>query len=322
MARGRPTPASQVNALNLPTFRTINVAVTIMRQEESAPIQHTCWPDTQALPLRENEKSEALRFLAQRPLHTVYMASLIHDNGVESDLNRGRLYSYRSSHGHLEGIALLGHATLIEARTESSLAAFARLAQQSSLPYLIRGEEDLVKKFWGQYEKSGQGASRVCRELLLEQVNAPRGPEIAGLRPATLADLENVIKVNSEMAIAESGNDPLKRDPEGFRYRTARRIERGRNWIWMEDGKLLFKADIIAETPQVVYLEGIYVDPNERGKGYGSMGLSQLGRKLLQRAGSVCLTLNASKEKTKNFYGKAGFTLRSYYDTIYLQPAH
>jgi predicted GNAT family acetyltransferase len=293
-----------------------------MRQEVNAAVERPCGDDAQALPLRETEKAEALSFLAQRPLHTVYMAGLIRDNGVESALNRGRLYSYRGSRGYLEGIALLGHATLIEARTESSLNAFARLAQQSSLPYLIRGEEDLVKKFWSQYGKSGKGANRVCRELLLEQVAVPRGEEVTGLRRATLDDLESVVKVNSEMAQAESGSDPLKRDPEGFRARTARRISLGRNWIWMENGKLLFKADIIAETPQVIYLEGIYVERAERGKGYGSLGLSQLGRILLRQAGSICLTLSAGKEKTKNFYSKAGYSLRSYYDTIYLQTAH
>ena len=80
--------------------------------------------------------------------------------------------------------------------------------------------------------------------------------------------------------------------------------EIGSGW---KDGKLLFKADIIADTPQVIYLEGIYVDPSERGKGYGSTCLSQLGRILLRRTGSICLTLNASKEKTKNFYVKAGY---------------
>jgi uncharacterized protein len=293
-----------------------------MRQETRVEVEGTYRGEEQAMPLQEKEKSEALSFLAERPLHTVYMASLIRDNGVESRLNRGRLYSYRGSHGHLEGIALLGHATLIEARTESSLTAFAQLAQKSSLPHLIRGEENLVEKFWEQYGKPGQDVSHISREILMEQVTAPQGPEITGLRQATLADLEGVIKVNSEMALAESGSDPLKRDPEGFRYRTARRIERGRNWIWMDNGKMLFKADIIAETPQVIYLEGIYVEPAERGKGYGSMCLSQLGRILLRRSGSICLTLNAYQKKTKKFYGKAGYSLRSYYDTIYFQPAH
>lgn len=292
-----------------------------MRQEVSGGVQHFCCPDSEARPVQESEKSETLSFLAQRALHTVYMSSLIRDHGVESPLNRGRFYGYRGDDGRLEGIALLGHATLIEARTESALTAFARLARQSSLPYLIRGEEDLVKKFWGQYGESGQGARRICRELLLEQVKAPEGPEVAGLRQATLDDLESVVRVNSAMAKAESGSDPLQRDPEGFRYRTARRIALGRNWIWTENGKMRFKADIIADTPEVIYLEGIYVEPGERSKGYGSAALSQLGRLLLQRTGSICLTVNVRKNKTKSFYNRSGFVVRSYYDTIYLQTA-
>jgi predicted GNAT family acetyltransferase len=292
-----------------------------MRQDSGLGVEQTHDLVSKALPLRDSEKGDALTFLSHRPLHTVYMAGLIRDNGIKNSLNRGSFYSYRGFRGEIEGIALIGHATLIEARTDSSLNAFARLAQRSTLPYLIRGEEDLVKKFWNQYETSGQGVSRICRELLLELRSAPASPETKGLRQATLNDLESVVKVNAEMAIAESGNDPLQRDPDGFRDRTARRIRRGRNWVWTENGKLLFKADIIAETPEVIYLEGIYVDPSERGKGYGSKGLSQLSRKLFRRTRSVCLTLNASKEKTKHFYGKVGYTLRSYYDTIYLQPA-
>jgi predicted GNAT family acetyltransferase len=275
-----------------------------------------------AEPLMRSEKSEALAFLAQRPLHTVYVASLISDNGVESPLNRGRLYSYRSSGGQLEGIALLGHATILEARSEPALTAFTELARRSDLPHLIRGEESVVRRFWSQYGKSGQEASRVCRELLLEQVVAPESMAVTGLRKATLADLESIVQANSEMARTESGSDPLERDPKGFRSRTACRILRGRNWIWKQDGRLLFKADIIAETPQAVYLEGVYVEPAERGKGYGSLCLAQLGRMLLRQTESVSLTLNAHRKETSHFYHKVGFRLRSYYDTIYLQQSH
>lgn len=297
------------------------MAVTLMKQEASNAWQRPCAEKLPAAPLREAEKSEALSFLAERPLHTVYVASLIRDNGVESPLNRGRLYGYRGAHGSLEGIALLGHATLIEARSECSLTAFARLAQQSSLPHLIRGEEERIRKFWQEYETSGQTPSCVCREALMEQTDAPKGKDVTGLRQATLDDLDTFVEVNSEMLKTETGSDPLKRDPQGFRNRIEQRITRGRNWIWTQDGKLLFKADIIADTPQVIYLEGIYVEPGERGKGYGSMCLKQLCRTLLRRTGSICLTFNATREKTRSFYTKAGFALQSYYDTIYLQTA-
>ncbi len=46
-----------------------------------------------ARPLGRAESREALAFLDARPLHTVILASLIRDNGVESPLNRGTMVS-------------------------------------------------------------------------------------------------------------------------------------------------------------------------------------------------------------------------------------
>jgi predicted GNAT family acetyltransferase len=45
-----------------------------------------------------------------------------------------------------------------------------------------------------------------------------------------------------------------------------KRIEQRRTFVVFENGKLVFKADIAAETSDVVYLEGIYVAPDTAGK--------------------------------------------------------
>ena len=129
-----------------------------------------------------------------------------------------------------------------------------------------------------------------------EQVEAPQGPEVTGLRQATLDDLESIVSVNSAMAKAESGSDPLQRDPEGFRYRTARRIARGRNWIWMEDGKMRFKADIIADTPEVIYLRDL-VEMVARQR-YGC-GIVPAGRVLWDRPEPSDLTVNAERPRLR-----------------------
>ena len=39
--------------------------------------------------LANSDETEVLQFLAQRPIHTVTMMSLIHDNGILSPFNRG-----------------------------------------------------------------------------------------------------------------------------------------------------------------------------------------------------------------------------------------
>lgn len=270
--------------------------------------------------LTAGTEAEVSAFLAERPVHTVFMASLIRDNGLESPLNRGSFYACRDREQRLEGVALIGHATLIEARTEMALAAFARVAQECSLAHLVRGEQEKVEYFWSRYSETGTTPRLVCRELLLEQRVPPvLRRYVKGLRMATPSDIGQIMEVNAAMAFEESGVNPMERDPDGFRRRTARRIELGRYWVWTKRGRLVFKADVIAETPEAAYLEGIYVNPEERGKGYGLSCLSQLGRTLLARTGAVCLTVNEQVRNTLSFYSKAGYQLSSYYDTIYLQ---
>ena len=269
--------------------------------------------------LTTGEEAEVLAFLAQRPIHTVTMMSLVHDNGLENSLNRGEFYGCRDLHGRLEGIALVGHATLMETVSDRALAALAQMAQQCSGTHMIMGEKERVADFWGHYAAAGRQQRLACREWLFElswPVEA-RG-RVEGLRRATTAELELVMPVQAELAFAESGVNPLQSDPQGFRKRCARRIEQGRTWVVIEDSKLIFKADIISRTPEVNYLEGIWIRDERRANGSGLRFMSELMRRLLQDTKSVCLLVNESNQLAQNFYRKCGFHFRATYETIFL----
>jgi uncharacterized protein len=272
------------------------------------------------LPLTQEFESEVLDFLSERPMHTVTMTGFIRDNGIVSALNRGTFYGCRNRQGKLEGVALIGHATLMETRTDRALQAFADLARQSPTPHLILGEEERLNEFWRYYSKDGQEMRFACRELLLElkwpvQVRQ----ELPELRLATLADLELVLPVHAQMAFEESGINPLEKDPEGFRKRYSRRIAQGRTWVCVKDGKLTFKADVVSDTPDAAYLEGVWVSPEQSGTGYGLLCISQLTRNLLSHAKSVLLFVNEENKKAQHYYRKAGFSMRASYDTIFLK---
>ena len=62
----------------------------------------------------------------------------------------------------------------------------------------------------------------------------------------------------------ELGVDPLRRDADGFRWRTRSQIEEERSWLWVEDGVILFKAEASAWTPEAVQLQQVWVDPEVR----------------------------------------------------------
>ena len=271
--------------------------------------------------LTSTHEAEVLDFLSRRPIHTVAMVGFINDNGLASPLNRGQFYGCRNRKGQLEGVALIGHATLMETTTDRALEAFAKISQQTTSTHLIMGEQERINEFWNYYAEGGQEMRLACRELLFElKWPIAVDEQAAELRLATAADLELVMPPQAQMAFEESGINPMEKNPEGFRQRCARRIEQGRTWVLVEDGKLLFKAEVISDTAEVTYLEGIWVNPEKRGAGLGLRCMSQLAQTLLSNTRSLCLLVNENNNAAHHFYQRAGYKLRSIYDTIFLQP--
>lgn len=273
-----------------------------------------------AFQLTSEHEQEALAFLAERPLHTTIMAGFIRDHGLVSPLNRGNFYGCRDHLGRLKGIALIGHATLVEARVDAALDALARVAQGVPTAHMMLGEQEEIGQFWNYYAQDGESPRLLHRELLYEQRWPVEVREtVEGLRLATPEDLKLIIPAHAQMVFEESRVNPLTEDPMGFRMRCARRIEQGRTWVLVEGGGLIFKADVVAATPEATYIEGVYVNIEEREKGYGTRCLSQLSKRLLEDTSSICLLVNEQNRKAQAMYQKVGFKLRGYYDSIYLQ---
>jgi uncharacterized protein len=270
--------------------------------------------------LTNDDEGEVLRFLSARPIQTVMLAGFARVHGLVSHLNRGFFYACRDAQGNLEGVALMGHCTLMETRSEAALAAFARLAQSDPGIQVISGEQEKIRDFWAYFTAGEPVPHLLCHSLLFE-LHSPVEmlAEVKGLRLATPDDFDLVVTAHAEVIRDELGVDPLGRDAEGFRRRCAQRISQGHQWVWIEDGRLIFKADIAADTPEVIYLEGVYVHPAERGKNYGLRCVLQLSRNLLERAETICLLVDEHNLKAQALYRKAGYRFRCWCDTIYLQ---
>jgi ribosomal protein S18 acetylase RimI-like enzyme len=281
------------------------------RAQQSSPVY--------VKPLADAEQSEVLQFLSQRPIHTVSMMSLIQDNGLVHPFNRGTFYGCRDTQGQLEGVALVGHATLMETVSDRALALLAQVAQQCPNTHLIMGEKERVADFWSHYASAGRLQRHACREWLFE-LSWPIAPLglASGLRPARANELELVMPVQAELAFAESGVNPLHVDPNGFRARCLRRIEQERTWVVIEDDRLLFKADVISKTSSVNYLEGIWVRDERRNNGTGLRLMNELTHQLLDDTKSICLLVNESNKPAQSFYRKCGFRFRATYETIFL----
>ncbi|HMO81588.1 MAG TPA: GNAT family N-acetyltransferase [Pyrinomonadaceae bacterium] len=270
--------------------------------------------------LSSDDTGEVIAFLARKPVHTVAMVSMIVDNGIESPLNRGKFVGYRNAGGELEGVALIGHTTLVEARSDESLKAFAFAARSSTTPiHMIMSSDDNAERFFNYYGSGSLLPRLVCTELLFAtSFPFPVQDCEWEVKTAEPNQINEIARAHAEVAFIESGVDPMSRDPKGYMERVMRRIEKGRTFVVYDGDTLVFKADIISEASDVIYLEGIWVSPEYRGRGYAAKCLAKLSLHLLERASTISLLSNVDFPHAHRSFIKAGYQEQGSCTTIFL----
>lgn len=244
--------------------------------------------------LSEPKRDQILRFCAQDPVERVFL----------EDVARRGLGRFVARAEGRELLALC-HMGVNVVPSGSGCGVFAHAVARAA-PRMLIGEARAVTELWDE-ARSRLPSPREDRPgqpvFVIRDSPASGG---TGLRTATLDDLELLMPACAAAHEQELGIDPMRRDPEGFRWRTRTQIEEGRSWLWAEDGVVLFKAEASAWTPEAVQLQQVWVDPVARRAGHGARGLSDLIRVLLERVPTVCLFVRAENEPAIRLYETIG----------------
>lgn len=92
-------------------------------------------------------------------------------------------------------------------------------------------------------------------------------------------EMETIMPACVAMFTEEVGVSPLAGDG-GLLYqaRVAELVGSGRAFARIDDGKVVFKAEIGAATPQVCQIQGVWVAPEYRGRGLSVSGMAAVLR--------------------------------------------
>jgi len=248
---------------------------------------------------------EVLAFCAGEPVERVFL----------EDIARRGLGRFAAVSAPGGGLAALCHVGANVVPSGDGCAAFAPDAIRSG-PRMMIGEERAVGELW---EAARRRMPRPRDDRPAQPVYALREapePGETGLRPARPADLDLLVPACAAAHREEIGVDPLRRDAEGFRWRTQQQIEEGRSWLWVEDGEIRFKAEASAWTPAAVQLQQVWVDPPARRHGYARRALSDLCRLLLERVPAVCLFVRPENDPALRLYDSIGMTRELTYRSL------
>jgi uncharacterized protein len=242
----------------------------------------------------EPTTSQVVDFCAREPVERVFL---------EDAALRG--FGRFSAVANHDGLAALCHTGANVVPSGEGCEAFAELAARSQARMII-GESRAVTALWDAACDLLPEPREDRPSQPVYAIEEPPPPGDTGLRLATMADLDRLVPACAAAHRLELGIDPLRRDPEAFRWRTATQIEDERSWLWLEDDVVLFKAEASAWTPGAVQLAQVWTDPGARGHGYADRALRDLLRLLLETTPVVTLFVRAENAAAIGLYEKVG----------------
>lgn len=256
--------------------------------------------------LVEPDRAQILLYCADDPVERVFLEDVARRGlgrfaGLEND---GRLVA-------------LCHTGANVVPSGRGCDAFADVVVRARARMLI-GEQGAVGELWEALRDRVDPPREDRPGQPVYVISEPPGPGRTELRAATVGDLPVLVPACAAAHEVELGVDPLRRDPDGFRWRTRAQVEEGRSWLWEQDGVVLFKAEASAWTPSAVQLQQVWTDPDARGAGHASAGLRDLLRLLLERVPRVCLFVRAENDAAIRLYEKVGMTHALDYRSVLL----
>jgi ribosomal protein S18 acetylase RimI-like enzyme len=246
--------------------------------------------------LVEPAREQILAYCAEDPVERVFLEDV-------ARRETGRFAGLEAiEDGRLRALCHLGTNVV---PSGAGCAAFAEIAARAA-PRMLIGEQEAVSALWDEARrKLGKPREDRLGQPVYVSTSPPEAGE-TGLRPATRGDLDVLVPACAKAHFEELGVDPLRRDPNGFRWRTRVQIEEGRSWIWLEDGAIRFKAEASAWTPSAVQLQQVWVDPPVRRRGYAERALRDLIGLLLAEVPAVCLFVRAENTPAIRLYETVG----------------
>jgi uncharacterized protein len=268
------------------------------------------WRSSSLRLLNDRDLDDVLDICDRDAVANVFVSSRVHAAGVDPGRLGAQMWGYLES-GRMTSLCYSGANLVPVHATPGAVAAFAERARlQGRRCSSIVGPAQIVQELWALLAPYWGRPREIRAAQPVMAISA--GPQVAPdplVRKVRPDELETLLPASVAMFTEEVGVSPV--GPDGgaaYRARVAELIRAGRSFARIENGQVVFKAEIGAVTPQACQIQGVWVPPELRGRGHASLGMAAVVAEALRSvAPVVSLYVNDFNAPARAAYRRVGF---------------
>lgn len=260
--------------------------------------------------LTSREVEPLRRLLAHDPVTHCFVSARLDAAGMDLWRLGGEVWGYVDT-GRLTSALYVGANVIPIDTGPAARAAFAdrarRVGRRCSS---IVGPASEVLDLWRLLEPAWGTAREVrTRQPLMVCDSEPRIAADPFVRPVRLDELDLLLPACIAMFTEEVGVSPVAGGAyESYRARIGDIVRAGRAFARIEDGRVVFKAEVGAATDAACQVQGVWVDPADRGRGLSAPGMAAVVQAARERiAPVVSLYVNDYNTAARKSYVTVGF---------------
>ncbi|WP_406307307.1 GNAT family N-acetyltransferase [Streptomyces sp. NBC_00879] len=262
--------------------------------------------------LDPSDLGAALAILESEPVANAFITSRVQVAGLDPWRLGGEMWGWYAD-GRLRSLCYSGANLVPICATPEAVRAFADRARRAGRRCSsIVGPAEPTSQLWRLLEPSWGPARDVrANQPLMVTQQIPEGIEPDPyVRRIRKDEMDVIMPACVAMFTEEVGISPMAGDG-GLLYqsRVAELVGAGRSFARIDDGQVVFKAEIGAATNEACQIQGVWVAPEFRGRGLSETGMTAVLRyALADVAPVVSLYVNDYNTAARAAYRRVGFS--------------
>jgi uncharacterized protein len=271
--------------------------------------------------LNRNDLPAAIRVLSINPIESVMVAARVRSAGLEQSSLGCPIWGFERD-GVLRALCHVGSNMVPVNADAEAVVAWGEFAGPKRPCASIIGPSSVALGMWRQLSDRWGPSWADVRNVRPHQpvLAISKDPVVApnpAVRRVTLEHWDAYYEAAVRMYTEEVGVSPIQGNSAGYRFYVRQLITSGRAFGLFEGNRVLFKADLGSVSGSVCQVQGVWLEPELRGRGLAAAAMAAVVRLARKVVPTVSLYVNDYNLPARATYARVGFTEVGEFATIH-----